>query len=205
MMLIVLGTLGCTVQGTAETVSADASDFEGLAIDAVDSDGDGVFDDQDCSPQDALSYPGAPELCDATDNDCNGDVDDGDACDCEVAWYGGHAYQLCDFELGWGGAASHCEEGGYDLVTIDDQAENAWLWARIENAGFSRWWIGLHDRQHEGQYQWRDGSQVSFETWRESEPDGHDENCTELDADNGAWGDRACGLDLPFVCEAAAE
>lgn len=39
-----------------------------------DRDGDGWRDDE-CVPDDPTSYPGAPELCDSRDNDCDGIVD----------------------------------------------------------------------------------------------------------------------------------
>ena len=35
----------------------------------------------DCNDSDALQYPGAPEVCDGRDNDCNGAIDDAPACD----------------------------------------------------------------------------------------------------------------------------
>jgi len=42
-----------------------------------DDDNDGVVDGADCAPTDASVFPGAAEICDGLDNDCDGDVDDG--------------------------------------------------------------------------------------------------------------------------------
>jgi hypothetical protein len=44
--------------------------------DPVDTDGDGVVDDEDCAPTDPAVYPGAEEICDGVDQDCNDLVDD---------------------------------------------------------------------------------------------------------------------------------
>ena len=42
-----------------------------------DDDGDGVPDDVDCAPLQASVYPGAPELCNGADDDCDGETDEG--------------------------------------------------------------------------------------------------------------------------------
>ncbi len=42
----------------------------------TDNDGDGFSSAEDCDDNDDTAYPGAPELCDERDNDCNGIVDD---------------------------------------------------------------------------------------------------------------------------------
>ena len=41
-----------------------------------DADGDGVVAAQDCDDKNASTYPGAVELCDGQDNNCNGQVDE---------------------------------------------------------------------------------------------------------------------------------
>lgn len=40
-----------------------------------DSDGDGWGDDADCNPMDPYSYPGAIEMCDGIDNNCDGQLE----------------------------------------------------------------------------------------------------------------------------------
>jgi len=53
-------------------------DKDGLGNDCdPDMDDDGANNGVDCGPLDPVIYPGAMEVCDGKDNDCNGPVDDG--------------------------------------------------------------------------------------------------------------------------------
>ena len=58
----------------------DQANFDGDALgDACDGDddGDGALDTQDCAPFDGKVFPGATEVCDGKDQDCNQKADDG--------------------------------------------------------------------------------------------------------------------------------
>ena len=46
--------------------------------DILDVDNDGFEARDDCDDQNPNIYPGAPELCDAVDNNCNEEIDEGE-------------------------------------------------------------------------------------------------------------------------------
>jgi hypothetical protein len=50
----------------------------------VDKDGDGFYSDVDCNDDDLRVYPGAPELCDGKDNNCDGLIDNHPDCICQI-------------------------------------------------------------------------------------------------------------------------
>ena len=58
-------------EGTPRTVT-----FQ-LVEAPVDNDGDGSFSDVDCNDNDPTVFPGATEVCDGIDNNCDGQIDEG--------------------------------------------------------------------------------------------------------------------------------
>jgi len=80
------------VTPTTEHCDLADDDCDGLVDENFDLDVDGAFDclacagvvpaDQcDCDDHDAFNRPGAVEVCDCTDNNCDGQTDEGGACD----------------------------------------------------------------------------------------------------------------------------
>ncbi len=60
---------------------SDCTDFNDYNCDGsvsyADADGDGFAACEECDDANATVYPGAEEICDGKDNDCNGEVDEG--------------------------------------------------------------------------------------------------------------------------------
>ena len=73
--------------GAAETDCADPTDYNcDGQVGYADSDGDGFPACEDCDDTEAGINADAAELCDAVDNDCDGDTDEDDASDVST-WY----------------------------------------------------------------------------------------------------------------------
>jgi len=170
----------------------------------IDDDNDGVEASADCDDTNAAIYPGAPELCDGVDQNCDGTPDEGDACPCPVRNRDGALYQFCDMDRTWSVAATFCADTGMHLVTIDDNGENNWVTAKAKalSSGFQEgWWIGLNDQAAEGQWVWVNGSSASYRKWSIlTTPAAAD--CASLSEDfGGYWIKEICDTRKPFICE----
>lgn len=158
-------------------------------------------DISDCDDSDEAIHPGAPETCDARDEDCDGAFDDG-ACDGEVDTEDDEAWLVITTQLDWYGALEACEEVGWQLATIEDeqQMEGLWWYAGPHGIPF---WIGLTDAFYEGDWNWVSGASLDyFENWDYGEPNdyGYIEDCGALRTE-GTWDDRPCDNSYAYVCE----
>ncbi|XP_051627815.1 hepatic lectin-like [Manacus candei] len=108
------------------------------------------------------------------------------------------------FSLGrasWFRAKAQCEELGSHLAVIDSFAEQSFIMFRTRN---ERFWIGLTDRNSEGDWEWIDGTdyKTTFTFWKEGEPNnsGNNEDCAHVWL-AGKWNDVYCTYECYFVCE----
>jgi hypothetical protein len=128
----------------------------------------------------------------------------------------------------WEDAQTRCEEMGFDgLASILNASEQAFLEALMpETLSGSYYWIGLNDREAEGEYYWADGTSLgTYTNWRSGSPysDGSSdetrclgdptstmcgtENCIGWAAGAGSyltglWADQACAIEQSYICEA---
>jgi len=90
-----------------------------------------LSDDTDCDDNDATAYPGAAELCDGVDNDCDSRVDEHDAIDAST-WYAdadgdgfgdsGSTTAACSVPSDYTSDATDCDDG--DATINPDAAES---------------------------------------------------------------------------------
>ncbi|XP_062604307.1 C-type mannose receptor 2-like isoform X1 [Saccostrea cucullata] len=64
-------------------------------------------------------------------------------------------------------------------------------------------WIGLNDREKEGDWQWSDGTPLDYKKWLTSQPDNWQgyENCATYRRTNRGFNDLFCSTKLPFICK----
>jgi hypothetical protein len=162
----------------------------------------------DCDDQDPDRSPGAGELCDDIDNDCDGYVDEYAATNtscggCLMAELGGSVYHRCPALMTWQAARAACQQRYADLLVLEQLDEHDLLLQQLDVPGGVRWWIGLHDLDLEGAHTWVDGAPLVKMTanWDSGQPDNaNNEDCVELQVE-GQWNDLRCEIKRGFVCE----
>jgi len=163
----------------------------------------------DCNDADPDVFPGALEVCNFADDDCDGEIDetaeDEENCPtCETVYEDDNgSVILCRIIANYADAHEACLARGADLLSIHSAEEQAAI-APAAYADYSgHLWIGINDRIEEGTFAWTDGSPVNFEHWANNEPNdwGSGEDCGHLyDGGDHKWNDLPCGHEAGYLC-----
>jgi hypothetical protein len=228
--------LGCASDMQSKNVDAAPGDDGCATVWYADADKDGYGDPEvvmtacaqppdtvaskdDCDDRAAHVHPGASELCDGVDNDCDSFTLEMCPMSCQPSKRpqpdAAHTYLFCNRAVSYPMAQSICAGEGYALVRIDDAAENAWL--RMTGTtmfGGVTFHFGANDLATEGAWFW-DGTTVQFwqggtggtivgghyNNWNGGEPNNsNNEDCGKMLLD-GSWTDSDCPDGQRFVCE----
>ena len=179
--------------------------LECLDPSTVDHDKDGFSGCQDdCNDLVATTHPGAPELCNLVDDDCNGLLDDAPDCPaCEAfSLDNGDMFDLCFQKKAYVQAQEDCVARGGNLASIRNQSEQQQLVTASLGLWWSSWWIGLDDIEEEGTFVWQDGTPTDYTAWANNEPnDSNGEDCGHIaNWAGGLWNDIPCKTEMPYIC-----
>ncbi|KAM3850436.1 macrophage mannose receptor 1-like [Diretmus argenteus] len=113
----------------------------------------------------------------------------------------GNQYYINQMSMAMEDARHYCKQRHGDLVVINSEAENLFLWKQISRNSAS-YYIGL-TVDLDGTFGWMDDSPVVFQKWDENQPDfkNNDENCVAMTHRLGFWRDYNCGREQMSICK----
>ena len=118
--------------------------------------------------------------------------------------YNGHCYMQITLPRDWESARVACNLWGGHLAIIDDVAENTFLHTTFAAPGGDDPWIGIHDTNTEGSFEWVTGDALVYTNWAAGQPDdaGGTEDWGQMLSSDGTWADcgPSCGL-RSGICE----
>nr|XP_012613896.1 C-type lectin domain family 17, member A isoform X1 [Microcebus murinus] len=120
---------------------------------------------------------------------------------CPEGWlhFEGKCYYFSPDTKSWEEARKFCQENYSHLVIVSSFAEQNFV---AKANGFPRvYWLGLHDRNKEGDWRWLDGSPVTLSFWDPEEPNNmNEEDCASMNR-GGGWNDLSCEKTTYWICE----
>ncbi len=188
------GSAGCAEPSTfyldfdGDGYGRDSETVE--ACEAPDGYADQGGDCADLRANQADENPGAPELCNGLDDNCNDEADEGAACPSGCVAEEGGSVIRCEEAATWAAAVETCESVGSQL-TMDYRVA-------FSAVGLGESWLGASDSS--GAWLWLSGEPVPRTTgsssgWETGEPStGH---CMKY---RTGFASEDCAAALPFIC-----
>ncbi|XP_013379605.1 macrophage mannose receptor 1-like [Lingula anatina] len=125
---------------------------------------------------------------------------------CDPAWeaYSFSCYFFSqDDSKSWLEAQRACEDERAYLVKVDDVREMSFISGKLVSSS----WIGINDRETEGQWVWHDNTVATYNNWAPDKPDnvdsGSEAHCGTVLFGNakGLWDDVRCNEHRAYICE----
>ncbi|XP_077893629.1 C-type lectin domain family 17, member A isoform X3 [Ictidomys tridecemlineatus] len=120
---------------------------------------------------------------------------------CPEGWlpFEGRCYYFSPSTKSWDEARKFCQENYSHLVIINSFAEHNFV---AKAHGSPRvYWLGLNDKNREGDWRWLDGSPVTLSFWAPQEPNNiYEEDCASMN-NGGTWNDLSCAKTTYWICE----
>ncbi|XP_044160872.1 secretory phospholipase A2 receptor isoform X1 [Bufo gargarizans] len=126
---------------------------------------------------------------------------------CASDWipYNRRCCRLQKEELGWSEASAACHSDGGELMSANSLADVEFLVHLLDDENTSEAWIGMSSSHSDpAEFQWSDGSAVTFTSWQRHEPKITLEDsdlCVSVHNADGNWKVRPCRRKLSSVCK----
>ena len=131
---LLLGVVLVTACAPSDKAEDGYGEVSGTASGLSDDDGDGFFGEEDCADSDAAVHPGAVEICNGLDDNCDGQIDEGVLqvwyADTDADGFGDpeQTLEACSPPSGHTASGTDCDDGNPDIypgaVEICDELDN---------------------------------------------------------------------------------
>uniref|UniRef100_A0A8C5K055 Secretory phospholipase A2 receptor n=1 Tax=Jaculus jaculus TaxID=51337 RepID=A0A8C5K055_JACJA len=93
-----------------------------------------------------------------------------------------------------------------DFLTVHSPQEQEFIHSKIRvlSKYGVKWWIGLQERNADGEIHWSDGSPVIYQNWdkeRERSMNNQSQRCSFISSITGLWGSEECSAPMPAICK----
>ncbi|XP_070582574.1 macrophage mannose receptor 1-like [Erythrolamprus reginae] len=125
---------------------------------------------------------------------------------CPANWvgYAKHCYRLNRNRKTWKDASVSCQRDGGHLLSIHDIEEYSFVFSQLGYKSTDILWIGLNDQKISSNFEWSDGTTVSFIKWQKGEPtliSNIQEDCIVMSGEDGYMADHFCEEELGYICK----